>query len=723
MLKRTILLLTISCLSFNLFAIDEGMWLPLLLKRLNETDMQKLGLKLTADEIYSVNNSSLKDAIVNFGGFCTAEVISNDGLLITNHHCGFEAVQAHSSPEHDYITDGFWAMSRDQELNNEGLTATFLIRMEDVTDRVIKELNDTLTEAQRSAKVAKISGTIADEATKGTGYHGEVKSFFYGNEYYLFVYETFKDIRLVGAPPSSIGKFGGDTDNWMWPRHTGDFSMFRIYCGKDGKPAEYSKDNVPYKPKKALTVSIAGYKPNDFAMTFGYPGGTTRFMTSYGIGMQLDQTAPSVVQIRDKKLKIMKEYMDLDNRVRIKYAAKYAETANYWKFYIGQIRELNRRNLGQERLKEEAEFKKWALADPQRTKKYGDLMTQFDSIYKEYRKYNLSKNYINEAIFQGPEIFPFAFQFQDLAGILDDPKHTADDLNKTIEELKKGAKEHFKDYNLPTDKKMLAAMMKMYHQNIPTDQQSDIFDEINSKYAGDFDKYADAVFSKSIFRDSTSVADFLAKPNLKALKKDLAYRTVNSLREFYIAKIRLTLRGLEAKMNRANRAYIAGLRQMHPDKKYYPDANFTMRLSYGTVQDYDPMDAVHYNYFTTLDGVMDKEDSTNEEFIVPAKLKQLYKAKDYGRYADHGTMNVCFTTNNDITGGNSGSPVLNGKGELIGLAFDANWESMSGDISFEPSKKRCINVDIRYCLFIIDKYAGAQNLLKEMTISDKPVGK
>jgi hypothetical protein len=697
---------------------DEGMWLPLLLKRLNESDMQKIGCKLTAEEIYSVNHSSVKDAIVALGGgFCTAEMVSADGLLLTNHHCGFDAVQSHSSVEHDYLTNGFWSYSRDQELSNEGLTATFLIRMEDVTDSILKNVSDTMSDSQRAAAITKAIAAITDAMKKdSSGYEASVRSFFSGNAYYLFVTQTFKDVRLVGAPPSAIGKFGGDTDNWMWPRQTGDFSMFRIYCAPNGKPAEYSKDNVPYHPKYFLPVSIAGYNKSDFAMVMGYPGRTERYLTSWGVQLATNVTSPATVKIRDKKLAIMKADMDADAAVRIKYASKYAQSSNYWKYFIGQIKGLNRQKVYERKKKGETEFAAWVNADESRKKRYGTVLSEIEKSYADVQPYTVYRTYLNEAFFQGPEITVLAYQSRAMNDLLHSKEAKPGDISKESETLKALAAEFFKDYNVSTDKKLFAGLMEMFYKNVPKEQHAAALETVEKKFKGDFNKYADWVYEKTIFCSAQKINEFLAAPKAKTLDKDPGFTLMSSVYNNYFEKYSPKVRAAEQRRAKAMRLYVEGLMKMQSDKKFYPDANSSMRLTYGQVMDYVPADAAHYDYYTTLNGVMEKEDSTNEEFIVPHHLKELYDKKDFGQYAQNGTVNTCFITNNDITGGNSGSPVMNSKGELIGIAFDGNWEAMSGDIAYDAQLKRCINVDIRYVLFIIDKYAGAKNLISEMKI-------
>ena len=694
---------------------DEGMWLPLFVERLNYVDMEKMGLHLTPDEIYSINHSSLKDAVIIFGGGCTGEIVSPEGLIFTNHHCGYSAIQSHSTIEHDYLTDGFWAMSKKEELPNEGLKAKFLVRIEDVTDKVLAEITDDMTEKERSAKVSETGKKISDEATKDTHYDAYVRGFFGGNEYYLFVYEVFKDIRLVGAPPSSIGKFGADTDNWMWPRHTGDFSIFRVYTAPDGKPAKYSEENVPLKSKYYLPVSIGGVKKGDFAMIMGYPGGTERYLSSWGVQLDIEESNPTIVSIRDKKLKIMREYMDADDAVRIKYATKYAHTSNYWKYYIGQTKGLKRLKVYDKKRKQEQEFAAWVNADPDRKAKYGKALELMEEGVNDLKKCNKTSIYLNEAIGRGSEILMYAHRFDKLKEMLKDKKKNAEAIDQQISALKAGIDKHFKDYYQPIDQQLLGATLDMYYNNVPREQQPKMLEEIHHQYKGDFYAYADEVFDESIFSSPEKVNAFLKKPKLKTLEKDPALNLVNAFFES-LPELRTCLTNANSKITKGERLYIAGLREMYPNKKFYPDANFTMRLTYGQVLDYYPADAVHYDYVTTLKGVMEKEDPSNWEFVVPEKLKQLYENKDFGPYGEDGKMIVCFLTNNDITGGNSGSPVINGYGELIGLAFDGNWEAMSGDIAFEPELQRTICVDARYVLFIIDKYAGAKNIIDELTI-------
>jgi hypothetical protein len=724
-------------IAFALPAVaNEGMWLPLLLGR-NYEDMKAHGLQLTPEQIYDVNNGSLKDAIVSFGGFCTGEIISSKGLILTNHHCGFGQIQSHSSTENDYLTDGFWAYSMDQEIPNEGLFVRFLVRMEDVTNSVIAELNDDMSESERNKAIATIGKKLADEATEGSHYDANVKTFFHGNEFYLFVYETFNDVRLVGAPPSSVGKYGGDTDNWMWPRQTGDFSMFRVYSGPDGMPAEYSDENIPLKPKHHLPVSLDGVVDGDFTMVMGYPGSTDRYLSSYGVKQAVDLYGPAVVRVRDLKLKVMKKYMSADAATRIQYASKYARVSNYWKYYIGQTAQLQSNGVFDKKKAIEDKFSDWLSQNPERQAKYGGVLSMFDEAYKNTDAGITAGVYAREAGISGPEVALQAVRFNRTMQAYFAAEEKAEDaegeekeamekrMDAVMSALTTSAEEFFKDYNINLDKEMTAQLMALYYEDIPADQQPAIVKEIADDYKGDFNKYAEKTFSKSIFRSLESITDFLKKPSAKKLAKDPAVKLGEGLYASYMASNDDDGNG--DKLDKAYRLFTAGLREMNADVNYYPNANSTMRLTYGTVGNYNPRDAVHYKHYTTAQGILEKKNNDDPEFVVPAKLEELIKRKDYGRYANsEGELPVCFIHNTDITGGNSGSPVINGKGHLIGTAFDGNWEAMSGDIFFEPEIQRTISVDIRYTLFIIEKYAGANNLIKEMTIiheSKKPNAK
>jgi len=693
---------------------DEGMWLLPLLKQFNIEKMQQMGCELTAEEIYSINNTSLKDAIVIFGGGCTGEVISEQGLVLTNHHCGYGAIQQHSTPEKDYLKDGFWAMSMEEEIATPGLRVTFLVRIEDVTDQVNEVINSLATEEARQDSAYQVGKRIAEKATEGTHYMGRVQSFYGGNKYYLMVYETFTDVRMVGAPPSSIGKFGADTDNWMWPRHTGDFSIFRIYADKDNKPADYSPDNVPYKPKHHLPVSLKGIEKNDFAMIMGYPGSTERYMTSWEVDELIKISNTNRIYIRGIRQDLLLEDMLADDAIRIKYSSKYAGSSNYWKNSIGMNKALKRLKIYDKKQVEEKEFLQWVNADNSRKEKYGEALNLIQKAVEGRKEYSHVSQYISEALLRGTELMYFASGAERYKDALD--SKNPEELAKTVAKIKQGARSFYKNYNAPTDQKVAKAMFKIFAQNVDKKYHPAIFNTIETKYKNDYVKFIDDMYSKSVFTDSTKLWAFLEKPSSKKLMKDPAYLAATSIFSKY-REIYEKQNPFNADFDKGHRLYVGGIMEKNDGKAIYPDANFTMRLTYGEILDYYPMDAVHYDYVTTLKGVMEKEDPDNWEFVVPEKLKELYKNKDFGQYAmANGEMPVAFLSTNDITGGNSGSPVINGKGELIGTAFDGNWEAMSGDIVFEPELQRTISVDIRYTLFIIDKYAGAKRLIDEMTI-------
>ncbi|MCB2208606.1 MAG: S46 family peptidase [Bacteroidetes bacterium] len=711
---------------------DEGMWLPMFIDRLNYTDMQKLGLQLTAEEVYSVNNSSLKDAIVGLsnspkprGYFCTAEIVSSEGLLFTNHHCGYDAIQKHSSIEHDYLADGFWAMSREEELPNEELTASILVRMEDITDSIIPQLSDSMSYSERNDLAGRIIKRMTKANSEDGKYNVVIKSFFEGNEYYMFIYQVYKDVRLVGAPPSSIGKYGGDTDNWMWPRHTGDFSIFRIYTAPDGSPAEYSKENIPLKPKHYLPISLDGVEKGDFAMIWGFPGGTERAQTSYGVQFKMDYYYPPLIEAFGEKLDAWRLHMDENKEVKIKYASNYAQIANSWKYLIGQVQGVSDLDVIGEKQAFETRFTDWVNENDDRKERYGSLLADIQSIYKQREKGIQPLIYASLTGIGGAEIISYAQEFSGLQSLLQQYKEEKDkdkkakkleQINEAAAGLMASAPEHFKNYDKATDQEVFAVMTQMYQNKLAAEYQPEYLTKMVSRFDNDYYALSEYVFNESFLADQDKVMAYLEDPDLKQINKDPAFTLMQGfMQEMMEASAGYEKSGDE--METAERLYMEGVRKMESDKVFYPDANSTLRFSYGTVQDYDPKDAVSYDYVTHLSGLIDKEDPDNDEFNVPERLKELYELKDYGPYANEdGTLVVCFLTNNDITGGNSGSPVVNGKGELIGLAFDGNWEAMSSDIAFAPNMQRTIVVDTRYVLFIIDKFAGAGHLVDELTI-------
>ena len=709
MMKKSFIALLAALMLAPALRADRGMWLPALIGT-RIKDMRSKGFRLSAEDIYSVNKASLKDAVVLFNGGCTGELVSGEGLLLTNHHCGYGAIQSHSSVRHDYLTDGFWAMNRSEELPNPGLYVSFLVRMEDVTAQVLDGVRDDLPEARRDSLIRFNAARVADAAVRGTDCRADVEPFFYGNQYFLFVYRNYTDVRLVAAPPSSIGKFGGDTDNWMWPRHTGDFSVFRVYSDRDGQPAEYSKDNVPYAAPAHLTVSLKGYKPGSFAMIIGFPGSTERYKTSYEIDYTLGTDNPNRIFIRGERQKLMMEDMLASDEVRIQYASKYAMSSNYWKNSIGESRGLKKLKVRDTKLATEKRFTEWVNADPARKEKYGEALPLIRKAVEGRAPYMDRLQYFSETLLRGTEIIQAAGIARPLVG-----KDNRLDSSK-LESVKKKLEAFYKDYSPSTDRKIAKRMFGILRDSIAPEHLPSSFVVIEEQFGGDVDAYVDYVYDNSAFADRSRAEALLASSTVEALLNDPAYKMRREVVKTYNALID-PINSFSEDFARGHRLYVAGLMEMDADRVFYPDANFTMRLTYGQVLPYEPQDAVSYNYFTTLDGVIAKEDPENAyEFSVPEKLKELYRTKDYGPYAEKGVLHVGFISNNDITGGNSGSPVMNAKGQLIGLAFDGNWEAMSGDIAFEPALQRTISVDIRYVLFIIDKYAGATWLIDEMTI-------
>lgn len=716
MIRITItLIVTILLFSIKLRA-DEGMWIPLLLKKYNIEEMQKKGFKLTAEDIYNVNKACMKDAVMIFGRGCTAELISNEGLIITNHHCGYGAIQSHSTLEHDYLTDGFWAMKRKDELTNPNLTVTFLVRMEDVTDKVLKGVTDEMDSKERSTIIQVNAHKIEAEAIKETHYKAKIKPFFSGNEYYLFVTEVFKDVRLVGTPPSAIGKFGGDTDNWMWPRHTGDFSLFRIYADKDNNPAEFSEDNVPYKPKKFFPISMKGVKKGDFTMVFGYPGHTSEYMPSYGVKLLMETINPDRIAIRQTKIDVMAADMNADAGVRIKYSAKYAGVSNAWKKWIGQNRGLKRLDAIEKKQMLEKDFQSWAQSDKQRNEKYGNILPRYKELYEKITPYDLARQYLFEAGL-GLDLIEFAGNLNKLSEM--DKETKQETVDSQIERIKTRSETFYKDYNKSTEKKLFKEIISIYFNEIDKEYQPTEFNVIREKFGSDISKYTEFVFKKSMLVDKDELFAFLNKYNIKQskkIKKDPLFTLYKSIIDLYYNKIYAEYNKYSSEIEKLDRIYMKALREFQSDKVFYPDANFTLRVAYGQVDDYYPRDGVHYVYYTTLDGIIEKDNPDIYDYRVPEKLKELHRNKDYGKYAEDGEMHVCFTASNHTTGGNSGSPVINGDGHLIGVNFDRNWEGTMSDIMYDQDQCRNISLDIRYALFIIDKFAGAKHLIDEMKL-------
>lgn len=707
-------------LNFQLRA-DEGMWVPMFFKEYIYSDMQKMGLRLTAEELYSINNASLKDAIVGLSGggapegfFCSAEIVSPNGLLFTNHHCAYGQIQQHSSVEFDYLTDGFWAMSYEEELPNEGITASILVRMEDVTTRVLADVTAEMSDSDRQAAIRKVIQGLKEENSEEGKYDVTVKPFYAGNEYYMLVYQTYSDVRLVGAPPSSIGKYGGDTDNWMWPRHTGDFTVLRIYTAPDGSPAEYAKENIPLKPKHHLPVSIKGVEREDFSMIWGFPGRTSRYLTSYGVEYNVEHFQPLLVKILERRLETMKVHMDRDPAIRIQYASTYSSLANGWKYYLGQTRGLKRLDVFSQKQEIEEAFEQWLENNPEASEKYSGVLSMMQEGYGLMAADVLPTMYLNLAA-MGPSSVGFAASLNEMRTVLEKDRKNKEAIEEASSKLRNRASGHFEDMNYNTDVSLFAAMMEMVFFNLAEPWRPAFFNDVIKNHNGNFISYANEIYAKSIITSPLALEQFLAKPRLRDIDNDPLFMAQKQIRELSMKASGNFGKG-QVLVSKAEKLWIAALREMNPEKIYFADANSTIRMTYGQVLDYYPADAVHYDYLSTLSGVMDKEDPTNDEFIVHPRLKELYKNKDYGPYGKDGVMYVNFLTNHDITGGNSGSPVINADGHLIGIAFDGNWEAMSGDIAFEPELQRTINVDARYILFIIDKFAGAQRLIDEMTI-------
>ena len=715
MIKKSLLLLVFGLSLFQVSA-KEGMWIPILLEKYNLAEMQEMGFKLTADDIYDVNHSSMKDAVVIFGGGCTGELISDEGLLITNHHCGYRQIQSHSTVEHDYLTNGFWAMSRDEELPNERLTVSFLEYMEDVTDKVMDGTENLEGEAA-DKRIKENTDRIIKEARNDGKFTASVKPLFYGNQYFLYVYKVYKDVRLVGAPPSAIGKFGGDTDNWMWPRHTGDFSLFRIYADENNEPAEYSPDNVPFKPKKSFPVSMKGVQPGDFTMVFGNPGSTMQYWPHQAVDVTMNQRDPDRIMLRDKKLDIIGSDMKSDPKIRIQYAAKYQSISNSWKKWQGEIKGLKRLDAINKKLAYEEEFKKWAQQNNSWDNEYKAVFNAFDELYTDYATYIKAYDYYREIVMSGVELFK---QARTINFIINNIENDQDEREESVRSaMLKGLPGFYKDFNQPTDEALFATLMPELINGLDASfLPAEVVETIKQN---DRDKLVKKVYQKSILTDRKNLEELLengSEKQLLKLRKDPIISMFNQLNFIYEKDIIQEVRKINKAIDVNMKVYMAGLMEMKKGKAFYPDANLTLRVAYGKVEGYEPKDGVKYKYYTTLTGIMEKDNPEIYDYDVPDRLKELYQTKDFGQYEVNGDVPVCFTASNHTTGGNSGSPVVNGNGELIGVNFDRCWEGTMSDIMFDPDQCRNISLDIRYALFIIDKFAGAGYLLDEMEIKN-----
>ena len=721
MMKRRLMTIALALVLNIQVRADEGMWVPMFFKEYIYSDMQQMGLKLSAEELYSINNASLKDAIVGLssggapeGFFCTAEIVSSKGLLFTNHHCAYRQIQSHSSVEFDYLTDGFWAMNYEEELPNEGLTASILVRMEDVSAIVFADVTEGMSDSDRQSAMRKAINKLKEENSEDGKYDVTVKPFYAGNEYYMLVYITYRDVRLVGAPPSSIGKYGGDTDNWMWPRHTGDFTVLRIYTAPDGSPADYAKENIPLEAAYHLPVSLKGVEREDFSMIWGFPGRTSRYLTSFGVEYNVEHFQPLIVRLLERRLETMKKHMDRNPAVRIQYASTYSSLANAWKYYLGQTRGLKRLDVYSQKLEIEEEFRQWLETNPEAMAKYGEVLSMMEKGYGLMADDVVPTMFMNLAG-MGPASMGFSGALNEMRTVLDKDRRNQQAIEEAAGKLRARAASHFESMDYDTDVSLFAAMMEMIFFNLPEPWRPAFFADMVKNHGGNFYSYANAIYRNSIVTTPEALENFLARPRLRDIDNDPLFVAQKQIRELAMKASGSFSIG-QTMVTKAEKLWIAALREMNPDKIYFADANSTIRMTYGQVLDYYPADAVHYHYLTTLSGVMEKEDPTHEEFIVHPRLKELYENKDYGIYGTDGVMYVNFLTNHDITGGNSGSPVINAEGHLIGIAFDGNWEAMSGDIAFEPDLQRTISVDARYVLFIIDKFAGAKHLIEEMTI-------
>lgn len=694
-------------------AQQGGMWIPSLLNGMNEKEMKSLGMKISAKDIYDVNTSSLKDAVPHFNNGCTSEVISPQGLILTNHHCGYGAIQNHSTVEHDYLQDGFWAYKMEDELPNKGMVVTFVVRIEDVTSKIMEGVDALNDEAQKQKKIQDNISKYSESLPKETWQENKIRTFFDGNQYLLFVTETFKDVRLVGAPPSSIGKFGSDTDNWVWPRHTGDFSLFRIYADKNNRPAEYSKDNVPYKPKHFLPISTKGIKENDFTMVMGYPGRTQEYLPSFAVEQVINDLNPAKIEIRDAALKVQDGFMRKNQAIKIQYASKYASVANYWKKWIGESKGLKKSNAVAIKQKFEADFTN-RVQKAGKQAEYGSLLAEFEKNYTEIKDYAVARDYFSEVVLRNTELLSFGFRLYQLEQVYTSKGEQS--FNDRKNNLLAGFEDSYKDFNAQVDEKVFEQLIQLYATKSPKQFLPTSLENINAS------NLAKEIYTTSGLTSYDKLKELLngdAKTVVEKLNADKGFQLVKSLADTYFTKISPAYDDINLKNTALQRTYMKAIVELFPNDRIFPDANSTLRVTYGKVNGYSPQDAVYYEPITYLEGVMEKYVPGDYEFDVPQKLIDLYNKKDYGAYAQDGKLPVCFIATNHTTGGNSGSPAIDAKGNLIGLNFDRVWEGTMSDIYYDPAICRNIMVDIRYVLFIIDKYAGAKNIINELTINKK----
>jgi Peptidase S46 len=714
-MKKYFLLLIVSFSFIAKGFADEGMWLPQLLAALNEKEMKKMGMKINASDIYSISKGSLKDAIVSFGGFCTAEVISDKGLLLTNHHCGFDAIQNHSSLQNNYIRDGFWAYNNGQELQNPGLFATFIISIDEVTVTVLNGITANMSERERQSAIDKNINEYKKNIKKESYQDIVIRPFFEGNKYFMFITETYKDVRLVGAPPSSIGNFGKDTDNWMWPRHTGDFSMFRIYAGKDNKPADYSADNVPYKPKRSLNISLDGMKEGDFTMVFGFPGRTSEYLHSAAVEQIMNVSDPAKIAIREKALTVLNSFMRKDEQIKIQYAAKYAGIENSYKKWKGEVLGLRSSNAVGKKQEIEASFEKIVLSQPAMNIAYADLLKKLKQAYTDVEPYALARDYNNE-IFSKIEMLQIATFFN-----ITTPQEPGENKKK-LNEVAKKIEGIFGEYNSTVDQKLFEVLIEMYVKDQKEENISPLVKKMLAENNNSFEALAKSVYSKTSFSNFEKLKTILAAADtatLNTLKTDIGFVLIMDIFKTYATNVSPKLNELQNTINQLQRTYMQAQMDVFTKKVFYPDANSTLRLTYGNVKGYTARDAVQYNFYTYLDGVMEKYKPGDYEFDVPQKLIDLYSKKDFGQYGVNGKQPVCFIAANHTTGGNSGSPALDAYGNLVGLNFDRVWEGTMSDINYDKNICRNIMVDIRYVLFIVDKFAGAKNIISELKLVKK----